>query len=143
MGATRRHCGHCKSSKTTIATCAPLGGRNTGFTSSIAVAYAQANNSANRHNEANRFLDIFLVIGLIIIWIKEISSRATTIASDAIKHSRQILQCPALMVTEAIRDVRCLDFYLKRCTPCNPSCRETGAATRYSGKQPCLTLRRL
>src|ERR1700689_1976293 len=34
MGATRRHCGHCKSSNTTMATCAPLGGRSTAFTES-------------------------------------------------------------------------------------------------------------
>src|SRR5579872_1606433 len=37
-GAARRQSGHSKSSKTTMATCVPLGGRSTGFTGSWASA---------------------------------------------------------------------------------------------------------
>src|SRR5579859_7391045 len=35
-GACRLHCGHCRSSKTTIASVDPLGGRSAGLTASCA-----------------------------------------------------------------------------------------------------------
>src|SRR5271170_3540622 len=48
-GASRRHCGHCRSSKTTMAICAPLGGRRAGFTESCARA-SEANRAMEKAN---------------------------------------------------------------------------------------------
>src|SRR5580693_7790208 len=82
MGDTRRHCGHCRSSKTTMATCAPLGGRNAGFNGSFAAAHKPAaNTNANNDRTAYQLRDPFFITRLII--------------------ARLIMARSAFMVTEA------------------------------------------
>src|SRR5277367_3318662 len=62
MGETRRHCGHCKSSNTTIATCDPLGGRNTESVVSAAVApKPAARMKSNVHRTEKRDRNVFVI----------------------------------------------------------------------------------
>src|ERR1700736_6445845 len=65
-GAVRRHMGHCKSSKTTIAICAPLGGRNTELTVSCAEAQtppARASTNAT-HKITKRLRNMFFMMSV-------------------------------------------------------------------------------
>src|ERR1019366_934860 len=52
-GATRPHCGHCRSSKTTRATCAPFGGRSASGTSSAKSGRQGEKQTANGTTKSN------------------------------------------------------------------------------------------
>src|SRR5579862_4960320 len=74
-GAVRRHIGHCKSSKTTIATCAPLGGRSTVLRASCAGAGNAAPRTMNAaDNRAKRIQSLFFIISYVSVLLLQRSS---------------------------------------------------------------------
>src|SRR5580704_19304750 len=66
MGATRRHCGHCRSSNTTRATCDPLGGRRAGLRASCAGDAHKEATKINPPKMTERELSLFLMILLVV-----------------------------------------------------------------------------
>src|SRR5437016_9734345 len=69
-GAARRHCGHCRSSKTTKASCDPLGGRSAEL-ASCATAHDAMKKSTKRNESSFLFimcLDAGLASVCLYLW---------------------------------------------------------------------------
>src|SRR5438093_6118468 len=69
-GAARRHCGHCRSSKTTKASCDPLGGRRAEL-ASCATAHDVMNRITKRNDSSFLFimyLDAELASVCLYLW---------------------------------------------------------------------------